>query len=372
MANSNKIIKIKGSVKHYDWGGKTFLPQLLNLPNPEQKPFAEYWLGDHLESGYGAVPYLMKVQDVAMMLSIQVHPNKEVAARKFREENEKGLAPDAPDRNYKDANHKPELLSPLGDFYLLHGFKPEKAMEKILDQVPELYFLLPEFANGNYKKLYTTVMELPQNKVNELLQPLIQRIIPCYDRGEFSKDKEDFWAARAAKTFTANGHIDRGIFSVYLFNVVKMSKGQALFQDAGLPHAYLEGHTMEIMANSDNVLRGGLTSKFIDVQELLEQVVYGPTVPHILPGHSSDTPEEVFTTPASDFQLSRIVIATDKAYSLSSAKTDIYFLYKGEVEIISEDLTLKAKAGEAWLVLPGTKIKLQSIRQAVLYRATEP
>jgi mannose-6-phosphate isomerase len=264
MENSNKIFKIKGLIKRYDWGGKTFLSQLLNIPNPAKEPFAEYWMGANLGEQFEKVPYLMKVLDVEKMLSIQVHPSREVARIKFREENEKGIPLSAPNRNYKDENHKPELLSPLSAFYLLHGFKSPAAMENILKELKALNFLTDAFKGSNYKGLYTRVMTMPQEEVNARLQPLLEEIVPRYKAGEYNKEQEDFWAARAALTFTAQGNIDRGIFSIYLFNVVKMHPGQALFQDAGLPHAYLEGQTMEIMANSDNVLRGGLTPKHID------------------------------------------------------------------------------------------------------------
>src|SRR5690348_11715006 len=149
MANSDKIFKIKGLIKHYDWGGKTFIPQLLNISNTGEMPFAEYWLGSNSDGQSDRLPYLLKVLDVEKMLSIQVHPTRKVAKIKFREENEKGISLNAPNRNYKDDNHKPELLSPLSDFYLLHGFKPPSAMEKVLKEIPELNFLAGDFEDAN-------------------------------------------------------------------------------------------------------------------------------------------------------------------------------------------------------------------------------
>ena len=97
-----------------------------------------------------------------------------------------------------------------------------------------------------------------------MLQPfevlsLLDRIIPAYKNNQLYKNQEDFWAARAALTYNQSGKTDRGIFSIYIFNLVRLHAGETLFQDAGLPHAYLEGQNVEIMANSDNVLRGGLT-----------------------------------------------------------------------------------------------------------------
>jgi mannose-6-phosphate isomerase len=372
MENSNKIFKIKGLIKHYDWGGKTFIPQLLNIVNTDNIPFAEYWLGSNLEDRFEKVPYLLKVQDVEKMLSIQVHPSREVAEIKFREENERGIPLDAPDRNYKDKNHKPELLSPLSDFYLLHGFKNPEAMKKILRTVPELNFLGEVFNGSDYKRLYTQVMTMPQEDVNKKLQPLLKRIVPLYEAGMLNLEEENFWAARASLTFRNNGNVDRGIFSIYLFNVVKMTAGQALFQDAGLPHAYLQGYTMEIMANSDNVLRGGLTVKHIDVKELLEHVKYQPTAPDIISGRLSGTNEEIFMTPAEDFQLSRIKIRKHEGIAVPAIKTDIYFVYKGTVDASADDQKERFGPGDAFLAVPGSVVHLGSEEEAVIYRATQP
>jgi mannose-6-phosphate isomerase len=372
MEVSEKILKVQGVFKHYDWGGKTFLPSLLHRSNEEKKPFAEYWLGSDLHQGSGNLPYLFKVLDVEKMLSIQVHPTKDAAQQKFREENEKGIPLDAPHRNFKDDNHKPELLSPLGDFYLLHGFKSPDQLIKTLNDVPELNFLIHEFRSSDYRRLYMKVMTMPQQEVNNILNPLLDRIIPLYEKGGLKKDDADFWAARAGLTFNTPDRIDRGIFSIYLFNIVKLKEGEALFQDAGLPHAYLEGQTMEIMANSDNVLRGGLTPKHIDVKELLEHTQFQPTVPNIVTGYSEDTHEENFITPAKDFQLSRIIIEPNRGLAIHSSRADIYFVYQGTGTATADEERTDFRAGDALLVLPGNVAHFASETKAVLYRATVP
>ncbi len=265
-------------------------------------------LGAYTAGRFGRLPYLLKILDVKDMLSIQVHPSKSYAEQAFLEENKKGIPLNAPDRNYKDDNHKPELMVALSDFWLLHGFKPAALMKRTLQQIPELRFLGPIFDKDGYQGLYKTVMEMEQLDVNAVLQPLLDRILPAYRDGRLSKDREDFWAARAALTFNETGRIDRGIFSVYLFNLVNLRPGEAIFQDAGLPHAYLEGQNVEIMANSDNVLRGGLTPKHIDVPELLKNIRFEATEPNIILGKSVDGPIAVFQTPAPDFELSRIEV----------------------------------------------------------------
>lgn len=242
-----KLALLKGEVKHYDWGGVSFIPSLLQIENPQMKPFAEYWMGvhpgarclmqlsnggevllrdfidEHREALLGKVvlqsfkemPYLLKVLDVKDMLSIQVHPSKEQAAVDFENETARGIALNAPDRNYKDKNHKPELMVALSPFYLLHGFKPEEKLLATLQAVEELHVFIPVFKKDGYKGLYKMAMELPQEEVNELLQPLISRIIPLYQQDKLKKDAEDFWAARAAQTFVQPDTIDRGIFSIY-------------------------------------------------------------------------------------------------------------------------------------------------------------
>src|SRR2546423_2784714 len=160
--------KLNGIVQHYSWGGYDFIPGMLGIPNKEHKPFAEYWLGAHpnfpakiindknlalnefvasnptgvlgkeIAQAFGSLPYLFKVLDVRQMLSIQVHPDKKSAEKEFQLENEKGIALNAPNRNYKDENHKPELMVALGDFWLLHGFKSSEALLNLLQTIPEL------------------------------------------------------------------------------------------------------------------------------------------------------------------------------------------------------------------------------------------
>ncbi len=151
-----------------------------------------------------------------------------------------------------------------------------------------------------------------------------------------------------------------------------MTEGEALFQDAGLPHSYLEGHTMEIMANSDNVLRGGLTSKHIDVKELLEHIAFEPTIPNIIRGSVIETGEEIFKTPAEDFQLSRIVIEQGKGLSIPSLTNDIYFVYKGRITASADEYKNEYRSGDALLASAGTVIHFGTEEEAVIYRATVP
>lgn len=356
------LFYLTGKVQHYAWGGFRYIPELLGLPVTDQ-PSAEYWMGAHQSapsmlrsdgnnqplnawiaedpagalgaaaaSRFGELPYLFKILDVKDMLSIQVHPTKAEAEKGFARENEAGVPLNAANRNYKDANHKPEIMVALSDFWLLHGFLPEPRLRSVLSSVPEFASLLPVFEKDGYFGLYKTVMEMPQEEVNTLLRPLAERALPAYRAGSLSKEDPAFWTGRAIDNDPQGmDRLDRGIFSIYFFNIMNVAPGDAVFQDAGIPHAYLEGQNAELMANSDNVLRGGLTPKHIDVPELLKHTRFEAVHPNILKGDLiHDGKERIYPTPAPDFVLSRISLRAGETYSHT------------------------AEAPETWIVLDGT------------------
>ena len=376
------------------------MPQLLRIDNPGHRPFAEYWLGAHdnapaeLEGAtlneyirrhpeatlgphtaarFGRLPYLLKILDVKDMLSIQVHPSKRNAELEFAEENRKGIALNAPDRNYKDDNHKPELMLALGDFWLLHGFKPKEDLLKVLHTVPELRFLVPVFNRQGYQGVYQAIMELPQEEVNAILAPLLDRIIPLYKEGTLKKNEEHFWAARAALTYAEPGKTDRGIFSIYLFNLLNLRSGEAIFQDAGLPHAYLEGQNVEIMANSDNVLRGGLTPKHVDVPELMKHVHFEATHPRIIAGDDDPGHIAVYPTPAPDFELSKLNLLKGESLTIRAHSAEIFIVLEGSLGVIEPGVSpFGRKKGDAFIAFHQAKFELKAQDDAVVYRASVP
>jgi len=385
----NGIFHLRGRVKHYDWGGTTFIPGLLGIKNPEQEPFAEYWLGTHqlgvsdveISDGHfqslpeltGPVTYLFKALEVKDMLSIQVHPSKKSAELEFARENKAGIPADAPSRNYKDDNHKPELIVALSDYWLLHGFKPAEELHDILLNVPALRFLQAVFIEQGYAGMYKLVMEMPQEEVNLHLQPLLDEIIPAYKAGKLDKNAEDFWAARAGLTYCDAGYIDRGIFSIYLFNIVKLKKGEGLFQDAGVPHAYLEGKNIEIMANSDNVLRGGLTRKHIDVKELMKHIILQATFPNVLPGEVLASGERVYRTTATEFELSLFELEAGQTMEFQPAGAEMLLLAEGNSAGSSGEKTILLQAGQpAAIVFPGAACTLTATEKSLVFRAVKP
>ena len=405
MKKQHKVFKLQGKVQHYAWGGASYIPQLLQLDNPDNKPFAEYWMGAHDnapaqlvdEDGsvlslneyirehpqeslgtyttgrFGRLPYLLKILDVKDMLSIQVHPTKRNAELEFAAENKKGVALNAPNRNYKDDNHKPELMLALSEFYLLHGFKPEEELLEVLRSVPELAFLLPVFERKGYQELYRTVMEMPQAEVNRVLQPLLDRIVPAYKAEQLKRGEEDFWAARAAITYNEGSKIDRGIFSIYFFNLLNLHPGEAIFQDAGLPHAYLEGQNVEIMANSDNVLRGGLTPKHVDVPELLKHVRFEATHPRIIMEDYGPGRIAVYHTPAPDFELSKLSLLQGESLTIRAHSVEIFIVLEGKIGVIEPGVApFGRKRGEAFVAFHQAKFEVKAQEDAVVYRAAVP
>jgi mannose-6-phosphate isomerase class I len=399
-------------VQHYEWGGTELLPALLGIANPEKRPFAELWYGAHpkapatAETSAGpepldrlialdplhwlgpdcvrrfgpSLPFLLKVLDARRMLSIQVHPAAEQAREGFERENALGIPIHAPHRNYRDRFAKPEVHAALGDFWMLHGFRPLEQIVSWFEATPEARSLMPDFParvracgadaearRALLRELYTHVMHLPQERVDELLDALLERI----EKGPPpAKDSPDFWALRAAREFPLpGGRRDRGIFSIFLLNLVRLRRGQGTFQPAGVLHAYLEGATVELMANSDNVLRGGLTPKHVDVAELLRIVRFedGPCVP--LDGSPCADGELMYPAPVEEFALSCIRLDGGSAVRREALGPEILLAMQAPVSLSAGELQLALLPGQAALIAAGTTWSATAGSAAELWRA---
>jgi mannose-6-phosphate isomerase len=402
MTTAQQMFRLDGKVQHYSWGSFEYIPQLLSVANADKQPFAEYWLGAHpnhsgqllmendsialntfieqnkiaalgeaVAGRFGTLPFLLKVLDVRQMLSIQVHPSKASAEEGFRKENNQGIPVTAANRNYKDDNHKPELMVALSDFWLLHGFKPAGELVETLAAIPDFDFLTDEFAANGYKGLYERVMLMEQQEVNQILRPVIKRIMPLYKNGELLKSQESFWAARAVETFCKDDNYDRGIFSIYFFNLVYLKKGEGIYQPAQMPHAYLEGQNVEIMANSDNVLRAGLTDKYVDVPELLKHVHFQETVPNILGSSAEVETESSFLSPAVEFELYQYNL-TGESINLTSYSAEILLVLQGEINLQSGGQSISLDKGKAAFVIAGIDYSINSNGESQIFRAAVP
>lgn len=395
----DKVFKLKGKVMHYVWGGYSFIPEWMGEENLQHKPYAEYWMGAHLLAPsvlitgedeislrdainenpgkfigekvfqrFAELPYLFKVQDVKEMLSIQVHPSKTEAEKGFAAEEAAGIPTNAPSRNYKDKNHKPEVLVALSEFWLLHGFLEKTKLEKVLRSVPEFQNFIALFQQQGYKGLYRHVMEMPQQQINELLLPLVQRELQRKQNNELTKEQPGWWVVKLFESQNEINDIDRGVFSIYFFNIVKVLPGEAVFQGAGIPHAYLEGQTMELMANSDNVLRGGLTPKHIDIPELIKHTTFEGIVPNIMKGVDLGNGEKNYPCPVPDFGISKIELSAKQALKSTSASLEIITVMEGELQVNN----LLLKKGENCAILSGETYRLSTPGNVLAYKAFVP
>jgi mannose-6-phosphate isomerase class I len=213
---------------------------------------------------------------------------------------------------------------------------------------------------------------MPQERVDLLLNVLVDRLAS----GAWSdKDGPDYWVARAAETFPpVGGHRDRGIFSIYLLNLVHLRPGQGTFQPAGTLHAYLEGVTVELMANSDNVLRGGLTRKHVDVPELMGILSFDDGTPQGLDGASAGSPDRVYHTPSDDFELSRLDLAPGRQCLGHAAHgPDSIIVLDGTATLTTRGRCIPLARGAIVFVPFGTVYSLHlGTAPAMLFKASVP
>lgn len=400
MSFKYSVHKLQGTVQYYSWGGTTFLPKLLSIENPNHKPFAEYWLGIHaggpssievnqqsvllsdaiatdpkaalsepVYSHFGGLPYLFKVLDVKDMLSIQVHPTKEYAKVAFEKEEAAGIALNAPNRNYKDTNHKPEIMLAMSEFWLLHGFKSEAKILETLENIAEFQVLVALYKSEGLKGLYQFLMEMEQAQVDSFLSPVVKRALRNKQEGKVDRNAPDWWVAKLYENAAGILPIDKGVFSIYLFNIVCVMPGQGIFQDAGVPHAYLEGQNVELMANSDNVLRGGLTPKHIDVEELILNIKFESIDPVIIEGTKPCMGESVYPAPVQDFGIASITLDGSNSYSYEAESMDMFLVVEGGC-VVNNQMTIKT--GEAFVVFPGNKLNIHASGKTLIYRAFVP
>jgi mannose-6-phosphate isomerase len=326
-------------VRPYAWGSRTVIAELLGRPTPSPHPEAEMWLGAHpgdpshligddggrvslfdavradpeallgadrAAKWSGSLPFLLKVLAADEPLSLQAHPSAAQAAEGFGRENAAGIPVDAPTRNYRDGSHKPELICALTEFRALVGFRavPQTlALLRALD-VAELAshraLLEAQPDADGLRALFTTWITLPQSVLDRVLPALQEACVRlAQSGGEFGRE------ARMALELSERYPGDAGVLAALLLNLAVLQPGEALYLPAGNLHAYLSGAGIELMANSDNVLRGGLTSKHVDVAELLRVLDFSPVTPPVRRGSEADGWVR-YDTDAAEFLLRRL------------------------------------------------------------------
>lgn len=368
-------------IQHYPWGSKTSIQQLFNIKNLEQQPQAELWMGAHpngcssitvngekrrlsdvinqdknhflspeTNNKFGELPYLFKVLAAESALSIQVHPNKQQAVEGYAKEEAAGIEKNAFNRNYKDDNHKPELVYALTHYQAMNGFREfneilELFKEMALTRIQPLVSALEKQTDSEGLKTFFTAMlslESKEQAVAELL--------------EYTKSNGEKPLCQLINTLSTQYPGDIGLFTPLMLNVITLHPGEAMYLDACTPHAYLRGTGLEIMANSDNVLRAGLTPKFIDVNELTTCTEFR-AIPFntLLTQPKSITGGADFPIPVDDFKFSIYQSITSLPLKVTSAEILL---------ALDSEVTLNHQSGESITISKGESIFIPAYTSA--------
>ncbi|MFQ1005662.1 mannose-6-phosphate isomerase, class I [Gilliamella sp. CG22] len=372
------IWKLENCIKDYDWGSIDSITTLFGIKSPSQKPMAEIWMGIHplgcskiiglngekinlnalinqnplqilgknTYQLFGTLPYLFKVLAANKPLSVQVHPTKADAQKAFEKENKLGIDLHSPNRNFKDPNHKPELLYALTPFKAMNSFRPIEQILSFFSQItiPIFNHELAQLQNNHHPKQLKHFFQFLLNLSPDQKLQAIHQLLACTR----SFNQEPFLTIH---TLVKDYPNDIGLFMPLILNVIELKPSQAMFLHAQTPHCYLSGTGFEVMANSDNVLRAGLTHKFIDIDALIantnfssidaSELLINPLINH----NKIDFPVPVndfkFEIIQSDLQLRKekvnspqILFCANGAITLTT-KHEVLTLNKGESVFIA-------------------------------------
>ncbi|GGS25595.1 mannose-6-phosphate isomerase, class I [Actinokineospora fastidiosa] len=373
---------LRNAVRPYAWGSRTTIAELLGLPVPAPHPQAELWMGSHpgdpsvlIDAGctlleridadpegqLGAptarrwgnrLPFLLKILAAEEPLSMQAHPSAEQAAEGWAREEALGIPRDAAHRNYPDPTAKPELVCALTEFHALAGFRDPHRTVELLDAVrtpglsPHIDLLAGQPDSDGLRALFTTWITLPSTALQALMPDLLEAcVLHVKDHGEFSLE------CRTVLELAERYPGDAGVLAALLLNRLVLGPGEAIYLPAGNLHAYLHGTAVEILANSDNILRGGLTPKHVDVPELLRVLDFRCGPMPVNSGTASGR-VRVYRTDAPEFELSRVDWAEgeDETVALGGPAPRILVCTDGAVEVECGGTTLIVTRGSsAWL-----------------------
>ncbi|EGR7975870.1 mannose-6-phosphate isomerase, class I [Vibrio vulnificus] len=382
---NNSIFKLENVIQNYAWGSQTAITELFGIDNPEQVPQAEIWmgthpngcsklahtgmllsdfiqsdpanvLGDYTVERFGDLPFLFKVLSAEKPLSIQVHPSREKAIEGYQKENLQGLQLTDSSRNYKDDNHKPELVYALTFYKAMNGFRTIEEIVSLFDQAKvetlrvDLEKLILQPTSTGLKAFFDVVMNLSAERKQRALAELLQAVD---QPAKTAKAREAF---ELIKEFRQDYRDDIGLFSPLLLNIVELEPGEAMFLHAETPHAYVKGTGLEIMANSDNVLRAGLTPKHMDIAELIANTNFISTDRDklILKPFNIEN-KTAYPIPVEDFSFEIVnVETTERRQYVRSA--EILFCIEGNCAIRHGSDVVTIAAGESVFVCHSTKV----------------
>jgi len=407
-------IELKTENKHYNWGqvGKeAYLPTLLNCQH-ENKPWAELWIGIHKNAPTKAIidayeiplekiyklSELAKILSAADMLSLQVHPNKLQAETGFKIENKEKVAKEK--RTYFDRNAKPEVVVPLTYFWLMVDFLPQDELVNRLKRYNHLknYFYqeITELSMTKdkskvlqiKKSLFSKIVNSTQFELNKLLEGLAQEITEKNQRQAFTKHQIEYWFLKALKKYSINNSYDRGLLSFFLLNLVHLTPydkslesltvsdavnlkpGDAIYIDSGVPHMYLEGVCFEQMKSSDNVVRAGLTDKYINIPELLKIIDYSEKDINVLtPNILKNQDNFIVNYPSPNKALKRFdlsILSLNKIHALPAYSwPQIILVLEGTVNLAYDNEICTYKKGQIVLIPQNMAVELKTDTKAL-------
>lgn len=327
---------------NYTWGSASMLPELLGRENPSKEPVAELWMGVHkkapsyvvvqnqrvllsdfvrdcpgalgsrISQVFGAVPFLFKVLAIEKPLSVQVHPNKRAAEKGYRLENALGVREQDFSRNYIDGNHKPEIITALTDFYALYGFREPGEIIEDFSRVDHIAakeavkVLKSRSERAGLEAFFFRIMNLKKYNIPGFIKAVLHSV---HNRHSLSAR----WVKKIHEYFPH----DPGICAPFILNLVHLKPGEALYTPAGVLHSYLQGLGVELMSNSDNVLRCFLTEKHIDTIELSRITKYWSRKPQVLPPEELSPGLSFFASPLKDFILLKGIVSEGKSVNIS-------------------------------------------------------
>lgn len=343
---------VEGRAQHYAWGDRAAIPELLGIP-ADGRPWAEWWMGTHpllpstidggasLQSVAGDLPYLLKLMAAAEPLSLQTHPDSTQALAGFEREERQGPPRDSPERVYRDQFAKPEMLCALTTFDTLCGFRPVDATTSLLRRIDahDLANLLEQ------EKLAAVVAALYHHEFD-----VSTTLAACSQ----ATGREADLVTELALAYPG----DPSVVVTLLLNRVMLARGEAVFLGPGNLHAYLRGLGVEIMSNSDNVVRGGMTVKHVNVEELLEVLDFEPLRNPVVRPIEVEPGRWRYDTPNTPFILWRFEIGARQNMTHRAGSRELLVWVEGRGR------------GQCRYLAPGETIDLEG--PAAVFRVEEP
>jgi mannose-6-phosphate isomerase len=405
-----RIFRLENPSQRYAWGSVNGISDTLGIPNPGGGPLAEIWMGAHPKAPSTAIvdgkrigldeyikrgpvaalgpnvvdklgsslPFLFKVLSAGTPLSIQAHPSKRKAQLGFERENLGGVPLDAPDRNYRDPNHKPEMVVALTHFELICGFRP------VAEIIENMRLVAPGEFERSLERLerdpsrvelsvfFYALVSADERSRTRLLAAVAGNIERALSAGTVPSGREEAfrWVLKIMGFFPG----DVGAVFPLILNHVVLEPGQAAFIAPGELHAHLSGTCFEIMANSDNVIRGALTPKFVDLPELVSVLSFNPERIAVVEPVATAPCEESYPTFVPDFEISRITLGPGRRYSRSSDGPELLFCRSGSALISceGEDPILLAQGEAAFVSADAADYGLSAEGEAIVFRASVP